>query len=158
MCSCTIQISQLKIYLSLQNTYWKRKFCFSKKTQGIVSAAKINPFLNGNQSASSTLEFFHFWHCKKKRWLFSLAILFLIWYVYYHNMTAFDGLLFTFKKTDAFSKLSSSCIAQWAYLLSNSLYVNQLHTRLLVGSTDQACSSGFYFRIPWKSTKRPSFF
>ena len=29
--------------------------------------------------------------------------------------------------------------------------------RCLVGSTDQACSSGFYFRIAWKSTERPCF-
>ena len=30
-------------------------------------------------------------------------------------------------------------------------------TRCLVGSTNQAESSGFYFRIAWKSMKRPSF-
>ena len=29
--------------------------------------------------------------------------------------------------------------------------------RCLVGSTDQACSSGFYFRIAWKSMERPCF-
>ena len=29
--------------------------------------------------------------------------------------------------------------------------------RCLVGSTDQACSSGFYFRIAWKSTEWPCF-
>ena len=29
--------------------------------------------------------------------------------------------------------------------------------RCLVGSTDQACSSGFYFRIAWKSMKQPCF-
>ena len=27
--------------------------------------------------------------------------------------------------------------------------------RRFVGSTNQACSSGFYFRIVWKSTERP---
>ena len=32
-----------------------------------------------------------------------------------------------------------------------------IHNRCLVGSTNQAFSSGFYFRIVWKSTKRPSF-
>ena len=30
-------------------------------------------------------------------------------------------------------------------------------SRRLMGSTDQACSSGFYFRIAWKSMKHPSF-
>ena len=34
---------------------------------------------------------------------------------------------------------------------------NCLTTRRLVGSTDQAYSSGFYFRIAWKSMKQPSF-
>ena len=29
--------------------------------------------------------------------------------------------------------------------------------RHLVGSTNQACSSGFYFRIAWKSMERPCF-
>ena len=32
-----------------------------------------------------------------------------------------------------------------------------ISNRCLVGSTDQACSSGFYFRIAWKSMKRPFF-
>ena len=32
-----------------------------------------------------------------------------------------------------------------------------LINRRLVWSTDQAYSSGFYFRIPWKSTKQPCF-
>ena len=32
-----------------------------------------------------------------------------------------------------------------------------MFTRRLVGSTDQAESSGFYFRIAWKSTERPCF-
>ena len=32
-----------------------------------------------------------------------------------------------------------------------------LFNRCLVWSTDQACSCGFYFRIAWKSTKRPFF-
>ena len=30
-------------------------------------------------------------------------------------------------------------------------------SRCLVGSTDQACSSGFYLRIAWKSTEQPCF-
>ena len=38
-----------------------------------------------------------------------------------------------------------------------SLNYMYLHTRCLVGSTDQACSSGFYFRIAWKSMERPCF-
>ena len=32
-----------------------------------------------------------------------------------------------------------------------------ISNRRLVGSTNQACSSGFNFRIAWKSTERPSF-
>ena len=32
-----------------------------------------------------------------------------------------------------------------------------IFTRRLVGSTDQACSSGFCFRSAWKSTKWPCF-
>ena len=42
-------------------------------------------------------------------------------------------------------------------LLFPNIIVNAVNIRCLVGSTDQACSSGFYFRIEWKSTKRPSF-
>ena len=32
-----------------------------------------------------------------------------------------------------------------------------ISNRCLVGSTNQACSSGFYFWIAWKSTNQPSF-
>ena len=34
----------------------------------------------------------------------------------------------------------------------------ELQFRRLVGSNDQACSSGFYFRIAWKLTEQPSLF
>ena len=44
---------------------------------------------------------------------------------------------------------------KWKVL--NSLLLS-FPSRHLVGSTNQACSSGLYFRIAWKSTERPLFF
>ena len=48
----------------------------------------------------------------------------------------------------------------WLVPLQYSIFFEGKNTywfRRLVGSTDQACSSGFYFRIAWKSTERPCF-
>ena len=39
----------------------------------------------------------------------------------------------------------------WSHILLFNAYI------LDKGSTDQACSSGFYIRIAWKSTERPCF-
>ena len=42
-----------------------------------------------------------------------------------------------------------------SFKCKNSL--NMIYSRHLVGSTNQACSSDFYFRIDWKSMEWPSF-
>ena len=48
-------------------------------------------------------------------------------------------------------------IVQLLRLLKSTFHLHWICIRRLVGSTDQACSSGFYFRIAWKSTERPCF-
>ena len=51
-------------------------------------------------------------------------------------------------------------VAQELFLKYCNMYKKKniyIYIRRLVGSTDQACSSGFYFRIAWKSTERPCF-
>ena len=74
------------------------------------------------------------------------------------GIETWDRFKFVSDFTSRIGVATTAFCSQWDEIIfKEALRSHKVFIRRLVGSTDPAYSSGFYFRIAWKSMKRPSF-